>query len=41
MKLKAAIALASAVVDPRDDMVISNALDKSVVDVVAKAMMEG
>ena len=40
MKLKAAKALASAVKDPREDMVIPNALDKSVVDIVAKAMME-
>ncbi len=40
MKLKAAKALASAVAHPTDDMVIPNALDKSVVDIVAKAMME-
>ncbi|MDD2745534.1 MAG: NADP-dependent malic enzyme [Candidatus Gracilibacteria bacterium] len=40
MKLKAAKALASAVVNPTEDMVIPNALDKSVVDVVAKAMMD-
>lgn len=40
MKLKAAKALASAVKDPHEDMVIPNALDKSVVDIVAKAMME-
>lgn len=40
MKLKAANALASAVTHPREDMVIPNALDKSVVDIVAKAMME-
>jgi malate dehydrogenase (oxaloacetate-decarboxylating) len=39
MKLTAAIALASAVVNPTEDMVIPNALDKSVVDVVARAMM--
>ncbi len=40
MKLKAAIALAGAVANPTDDMVIPNALDKSVVDIVAKAMIE-
>lgn len=40
MKLKAAMALASAVKEPREDMVIPNALDKSVVDIVAKAMMD-
>ena len=40
MKLTAARALASAVKDPTQDMVIPNALDKSVVDVVARAMME-
>jgi malate dehydrogenase (oxaloacetate-decarboxylating) len=40
MKLKAARALASAVKEPHEDMVIPNALDKSVVDIVAKAMME-
>lgn len=40
MKLKAAEALASAVVNPTADMVIPNALDKSVVDIVAKAMMD-
>jgi malic enzyme len=39
MKLTAAKALASAVVHPTEDMVIPNALDKSVVDVVAQAMM--
>jgi malate dehydrogenase (oxaloacetate-decarboxylating) len=39
MKLKAARALASAVVAPTEEMVIPNALDKSVVDIVAKAMM--
>ena len=39
MKLTAAKALASAVVNPTEDMVIPNALDKSVVDVVARAMM--
>jgi malate dehydrogenase (oxaloacetate-decarboxylating) len=40
MKLKAAEALASAVQNPTEDMVIPNALDKSVVDVVARAMIE-
>lgn len=40
MKLKAAKALASAVVNPTEEMVIPNALDKSVVDIVAKAMMD-
>lgn len=40
MKLKAAMALASAVKEPREEMVIPNALDKSVVDIVAKAMMD-
>lgn len=40
MKLKAATALASAVKNPTEDMVIPNALDKSVVDVIAKAMMD-
>jgi malate dehydrogenase (oxaloacetate-decarboxylating) len=40
MKLKAAMALASAVKEPHEEMVIPNALDKSVVDIVAKAMME-
>ena len=40
MKLKAAKALASAVVHPTADMVIPNALDKSVVDIVAQAMMD-
>lgn len=40
MKLTAARALASAVKNPTEDMVIPNALDKSVVDVVARAMME-
>lgn len=40
MKLKAAKALASAVANPTEDMVIPNALDKSVVDIVAKAMMD-
>lgn len=39
MKLAAAKALASAVENPNEEMVIPNALDKSVVDIVAKAML--
>ncbi len=39
MKIQAALALASAVTHPSEDMVIPNALDKSVADIVAKAMM--
>lgn len=38
MKLDAAKALASAVENPSEDMVIPHALDKTVVDRVAKAM---
>jgi malate dehydrogenase (oxaloacetate-decarboxylating) len=40
MKLRAAEALASAVENPTADMVIPNPFDKSVVDIVAKAMMD-
>ena len=40
MKLAAAIALAGAVKNPTEDMVIPNALDKSVVDIVADAMKD-
>lgn len=40
MKLKAAHALASAVQNPTEEMVIPNAFDKSVVDIVAEAMAE-